>query len=61
MGVSFFFQGKVTGQEKKASFCQGGLGWLSEKILSLKGLSGTGTGCPGQWWCHHPWRDLRDM
>lgn len=26
-----------------------------------KGLSGTRTGCPGQWWNSHFWRDLTDM
>ncbi|KAK4811391.1 hypothetical protein QYF61_003390 [Mycteria americana] len=25
-------------------------------VTSLKGLSSTGTGCPGQWWSPHPWR-----
>ena len=27
----------------------GGLDWILGKISSLKGLSSTGTGCPGKW------------
>lgn len=30
------------------------------KISSLKGLSSTGTGCPGKWLSHHPSRYLKD-
>ncbi|KAK4824104.1 hypothetical protein QYF61_010624, partial [Mycteria americana] len=30
------------------------------KISSPKGLSGIGTGCPGKWLSHHPWRYLKD-
>jgi len=29
--------------------------------LSLKGLSGIGTGCPGKWLSHHPWRCSKDV
>jgi len=31
------------------------------RISSLKGLSSIGTGCPGKWWSHHPWRYLKDL
>jgi len=23
--------------------------------------SGTGTGCPGRWWSHHPWRCSKNV
>ena len=26
------------------------------KFSFLKEWSGIGTGCPGKWWSHHPWR-----
>jgi len=35
--------------------------WILGNIYSLKGLSSTGTGCPGKWWSHHPWRYLKDL
>jgi len=38
-----------------------GLDWTVGKISSLKGLSSTGTGCPGKWLRHHPWRYLKDV
>ncbi|KAM9591226.1 uncharacterized protein ACIBXB_006100 [Morphnus guianensis] len=45
------------GREEMASSCtRGGLAWILGKISLPKGLSGIGTGCPGKWWCHHPWR-----
>lgn len=28
--------------------------WVLEKISSLKGLSSSGMGCPGEWLSHHP-------
>jgi len=34
----------------------GGLDWIFGKISSLKEQSDIGTGCPGKWWSHHPWR-----
>jgi len=38
------------GQEEMASSCaRGDLDWILGKIPSLKGLSNTGTGCPGKW------------
>jgi len=27
----------------------------------LKEWSGIGTGCPGQWWSHHPWRCSKNV
>ncbi|KAK4825890.1 hypothetical protein QYF61_003246 [Mycteria americana] len=38
-----------------------GLDWILGKMSSLKGLSSIGTGCPGKWLSHHPWRYLKDM
>jgi len=32
-----------------------------KKNSSQKEWSGTGTGCPGRWWSHHPWRCLRTV
>lgn len=51
------------GEEKEmASSCvRADLDWILEKISFLKGLSSPGTGCPGQWWSHHLWRDLKDV
>ncbi|KAK4822862.1 hypothetical protein QYF61_020713 [Mycteria americana] len=31
------------------------------KNSSPKGLSSIGTGCPGKWLSHHPWRYLKDV
>uniref|UniRef100_A0A8B9W326 Reverse transcriptase domain-containing protein n=1 Tax=Anas zonorhyncha TaxID=75864 RepID=A0A8B9W326_9AVES len=31
------------------------------KNFLLKGLLGTGTGCPGRWWSHHPWKSSKDV
>jgi len=27
----------------------------------LKEWSGFGTGCPGRWWSHHPWRCSKNV
>jgi len=27
----------------------------------LKEWSGTGTGCPGQWWSHHPCKRSKNL
>jgi len=35
---------------------QGGIDWILAKISLLTEWSGIRTGCPGQWWSHHPWR-----
>jgi len=47
----------MIGQEETASgFFRGGLDWISRKMSLLKERSGTGPGCPGQWWSPLPWR-----
>ena len=33
--------------------------WILGKIYSQKEWWGVGTGCPGRWWSHHPWRSSR--
>ena len=40
---------------------QGGLGWMLGSTSLPKGLLSIGTGCPGRWWSHHPWRSLKDV
>jgi len=41
--------------------CQGRF-WLDiRKNFFTKEYSGIGTGCPGKWWSHHPWRCLAGM
>jgi len=40
---------------------RGGLDWVLGKISLLKEQSGIGTGYPGQWWCPHPWKCLKDV
>lgn len=35
--------------------------WKTGKISAWKMLSSPGTGCPGQWWRHHSWRDSRHI
>ena len=45
-----------------ASSCiRGGLDWILGKISLLKEWSGIGTGCPGKWWSHHPWRGSKTV
>jgi len=41
--------------------CQGRFRLGIRKMSSPKGLSSTGTGCPGKWWIHHSWRYLKDV
>ena len=49
-------------QEEMASSCsRGGLDWMLGKISSPKGLLSIGTGCPGKWLSHHPWRYLKNV
>jgi len=31
------------------------------RIKSHKALKGIGTGCPGRWWSHHPWRGSKNV
>jgi len=44
-----------------SSCVRGGLGWILGKISLLKEWSGVGTGCPGKWWSHHPWRCSKNV
>jgi len=47
----------VIGQEEVTSSCvRGGLAWILGKTSSLKELLSIGTGCPGKWSSHHPWK-----
>jgi len=47
---------------KMASSCvRGGLDLILGKISLLKEWSGIGTGCPGRWWSHHPWRGSNNV
>ena len=62
VGVGVFSQ--VTSNRTKGNslkLCRGGLDWILGKNSSLKGLSSTGTGCPGKWWSCHPRRYLKDL
>jgi len=34
---------------------------MLEKISLLKELWSIGTGCPGQWWSHHPRRHSKTL
>jgi len=40
-----------------SGFTMPGLDWILGKNSLLEDWSGVGTGCPGQWWSPHPWRD----
>ena len=42
------------------SCARGGSGWILGTISSQKEQWGSGTGCPGRWWSHHPWRCSRN-
>ena len=35
--------------------------WILGKISLLREWSGIGTGCPGKWWSHHPWRCSKNV
>jgi len=49
------------GMAPGASCVMGGLDWILGKISLLKEWSGIGTGCPGKWWSHHPWRHSKHV
>lgn len=38
-----------------------GLIWILAKISSSTRWPSPGTGCSGQWWSDHTWRDLTDV
>jgi len=62
--VRWMLVSKVTGNRTRGNgfkLCQGDLHCILGKISSLKGLSRIGTGFPGKWLRHHPWRYLRDL
>jgi len=62
VGVGLFFRITAIGCEGMASSCiKGGLDWMLGNISSPKEWSGTGMGCPGRWWSHHPWRCSRNV
>ena len=62
MGFGLFSQvaGNKT-REMDSSCARGGSDWILGKVSSPTGLLSTGTGCPGQWLRHHPWRCLEDV
>ena len=37
------------------------LDWILGKKTLLKEWSGTGRGCPGQWWSPHPWKGSKNV
>ena len=53
---NLFSQVTAIGREGMTSSCvRRGSGWIRGKIYSQTEWWGSGTGCPGRWWGHHPW------
>lgn len=48
-------------QEMASNCASTGVDWVSRRISSKKGWSGSGTGCAGKGWICYPWRYLRDV
>ena len=44
-----------------SSCARGSSGWILGNISSHKEQWGSGTGCRGRWWSHHPWRCSRNV
>jgi len=60
--VGLFSHVTVTGWEVMAlSGTRGSSGWILGNISSQRNWWGTGMGCPGRWWGHHPWRSSRTV
>ncbi|GAB0184203.1 mitochondrial enolase superfamily member 1 [Grus japonensis] len=34
---------------------------IGKNVFTVRGLPSIGTGCPGKWLSHHPWRYLKDV
>jgi len=58
LGIIEFMGGKP---EQASSSVRGSLDWILGRIILLKEWSSIGTGCPGKWWGHHPWRCSKYM
>ena len=57
VGISLLSQVKVIGRVGTAlSYAMEGSVCMLGEVSSQKERRGTGTGCPGRWWSHHPWK-----
>jgi len=62
MGVGLFSQ--ITNNRTRGNslkLCQGRFRLDIRKNFFTERISGIGTGCPGKWLSHHPWRYLKDV